>query len=143
MDIILNNVDVKAPIKVYMTKKLIGVTPDTTVQEASKLMMEFEIGSLVVIDEKGNVIGFFTKSDILRRVVVPGLPYDTPVKDIMTKELITVNSNTPLGEVLRKMARHRIKHILIEEEGKIVGIFTLSDLLEASRRKLETAISTE
>jgi len=136
-------VDVKAPIKVYMTKKLIGVTPDTTVQEASKLMMEFEIGSLVVIDEKGNVIGFFTKSDILRRVVVPGLPYDTPVKDIMTKELITVNSNTPLGEVLRKMARHRIKHILIEEEGKIVGIFTLSDLLEASRRKLETAISTE
>ncbi|AFN04488.1 inosine-5-monophosphate dehydrogenase [Pyrococcus furiosus DSM 3638] len=135
--------DVKAPIKVYMTKKLIGVTPDTTVQEASKLMMEFEIGSLVVIDEKGNVIGFFTKSDILRRVVVPGLPYDTPVKDIMTKELITVNSNTPLGEVLRKMARHRIKHILIEEEGKIVGIFTLSDLLEASRRKLETAISTE
>ncbi|AAL80211.1 inosine-5'-monophosphate dehydrogenase related protein iv [Pyrococcus furiosus DSM 3638] len=133
----------KAPIKVYMTKKLIGVTPDTTVQEASKLMMEFEIGSLVVIDEKGNVIGFFTKSDILRRVVVPGLPYDTPVKDIMTKELITVNSNTPLGEVLRKMARHRIKHILIEEEGKIVGIFTLSDLLEASRRKLETAISTE
>ncbi|MDK2869771.1 MAG: hypothetical protein PWP39_1006 [Pyrococcus sp.] len=133
----------RAPIKVYMTRKLIGVTPDTTVQEASKLMMEFDIGSLVVVDEKGNVIGFFTKSDILRRVVVPGLPYDTPVKEIMTKELITVNSNTPLGEVLREMARYRIKHILIEEEGKIIGIFTLSDLLGASRRKLETAISTE
>ncbi|WP_288072998.1 CBS domain-containing protein [Pyrococcus sp.] len=135
--------DMRAPIKVYMTRKLIGVTPDTTVQEASKLMMEFDIGSLVVVDEKGNVIGFFTKSDILRRVVVPGLPYDTPVKEIMTKELITVNSNTPLGEVLREMARYRIKHILIEEEGKIIGIFTLSDLLGASRRKLETAISTE
>ncbi|MFA4646415.1 CBS domain-containing protein [Pyrococcus kukulkanii] len=135
--------DMRAPVKVYMTKKLLGVKPDTTVQDASKMMMEFEVGSLVVIDDNGNVIGFFTKSDVLRRVIVPGLPYTTPVKEIMTKELITVDANTPLGEVLRKMAEHRIKHILIEEEGKIVGIFTLSDLLEASRRRLETAISTE
>ena len=135
--------DMKAPVKVYMTKKLLGVKPDTTVQEASKIMMEFEVGSLVVINDEGNVVGFFTKSDVLRRVIVPGLPYTTPVKEIMTKELITVDANTPLGEVLRKMAEHRIKHILIEEEGKIVGIFTLSDLLEASRRRLETAISTE
>ncbi|ASJ15765.1 inosine-5-monophosphate dehydrogenase [Thermococcus chitonophagus] len=135
--------DMRAPVKVYMTKKLLGVKPDTTVQEASKMMMEFEVGSLVVIDDEGKVVGFFTKSDILRRVIVPGLPYTTPVKEIMTKNLITVDANTPLGEVLKKMAEHRIKHILIEEEGKIVGIFTLSDLLEASRRRLETAISTE
>ncbi|CAB49031.1 CBS domain-containing protein [Pyrococcus abyssi] len=135
--------DVKAPIKVYMTKKLMGVKPDTTVQEASKLMMEFDVGSLVVVDDEGNVVGFFTKSDIIRRVIVPGLSYDIPVKEIMTKELITVNANTPLGDVLKKMSEHRIKHILIEDEGKIVGIFTLSDLLEASRRRLETAISTE
>ncbi|MFA4641319.1 CBS domain-containing protein [Pyrococcus kukulkanii] len=135
--------DMRAPVKVYMTKKLLGVKPDTTVQEASKMMMEFEVGSLVVIDDEGNVVGFFTKSDILRRVIVPGLPYTTPVKEIMTKNLITVDANTPLGEVLKRMAEHRIKHILIEEEGKIVGIFTLSDLLEASRRRLETAISTE
>ncbi|AEC51556.1 inosine-5'-monophosphate dehydrogenase related protein [Pyrococcus sp. NA2] len=135
--------DMKAPIKVYMTKKLLGVKPNTTVQEASKLMMEFDVGSLVVIDDEGNVVGFFTKSDIIRRVVVPGLSYDVPVEKIMTKDLITVDANTPLGEVLKKMSEHRIKHILIEEEGKIVGIFTLSDLLEASRRRLETAISTE
>ncbi|AMM54152.1 CBS domain-containing protein [Pyrococcus kukulkanii] len=135
--------DMRAPVKVYMTKKLLGVKPDTTVQEASKMMMEFEVGSLVVIDDEGNVVGFFTKSDVLRRVIVPGLPYTTPVKEIMTKNLITVDANTPLGEVLKRMAEHRIKHILIEEEGKIVGIFTLSDLLEASRRRLETAISTE
>ncbi|AFK21767.1 cyclic nucleotide-binding/CBS domain-containing protein [Pyrococcus sp. ST04] len=135
--------DMRAPIKVYMTKKLLGVKPNTTVQEASRIMMEFEVGSLVVVDDHGNVIGFFTKSDVLRRVIVPGLPYDTPVREIMTKNLITVDSNTPLGEVLKKMAEHRIKHILVEEEGKIVGIFTLSDLLEASRRRLETAISTE
>jgi len=105
-------------------------------------MVEFDIGSLVVVDN-GNVVGFFTKSDIIRRVIVPGLAYNTPVAEIMSKELITVNVNTPLKKVLEIMAAKRIKHMLIEEGGKVVGIFTLSDLLEASRRKLETAISVE
>jgi len=134
--------DENAPIKVYMTKKLIGVKPDDTIQEACRDMVEFDIGSLVVVDN-GNVVGFFTKSDIIRRVIVPGLAYNTPVAEIMSKELITVNVNTPLKKVLEIMAAKRIKHMLIEEEGKVVGIFTLSDLLEASRRKLETAISVE
>ena len=131
-----------APIKVYMTKKLIGVSPEDTVQEACRIMVKFDIGSLVVVEDD-RVIGFFTKSDIIRRVIVPGLPYTTPVKEIMTRDLITTDANTPVREVLKIMAHHRIKHILIEEEGKIVGIFTLSDLLEATRRKLETSISTE
>ena len=134
--------DENAPIKVYMTKKLIGVKQDDTIQEACRDMVEFAIGSLVVVDN-GNVVGFFTKSDIIRRVIVPGLAYNTPVAEIMSKELITVNVNTPLKKVLEIMAAKRIKHMLIEEEGKVVGIFTLSDLLEASRRKLETAISVE
>ncbi|KUK17468.1 MULTISPECIES: cyclic nucleotide-binding/CBS domain-containing protein [Thermococcus] len=134
--------DENAPIKVYMTKKLIAVKPDDTIQEACRVMVEFDIGSLVVVDN-GNVVGFFTKSDIIRRVIVPGLAYNTPVAEIMSKELITVNANVPLKKVLEIMAAKRIKHMLIEEEGKVVGIFTLSDLLEASRRKLETAISAE
>ncbi|NJE84309.1 CBS domain-containing protein [Thermococcus sp. CX2] len=132
----------KAPIKVYMTRKLIGVAPDDTVKRACEVMVEFDIGSLVVVEE-GRVIGFFTKSDIIRRVVIPGLPNTTPVKDIMSPELIAVDANTPLREVLDLMAKKGIKHMLIEEEGKIVGIFSLSDLLTASRRKLETAIAAE
>jgi len=135
--------DENAPVKVYMVKKLIAVNPDDSIQEACKVMVEFDIGSLVVVDKSGSVIGFFTKSDIIRRVIVPGLPYDTPVKEIMSRELITVNSNTPLREVLKIMAEHRIKHMLVKDNERIVGIFTLSDLLEASRRKLETAIATE
>ncbi|MBO8173815.1 MAG: CBS domain-containing protein [Thermococcus sp.] len=131
-----------APVKVYMTKKLVGVSPEDTVQEACKIMVKFDIGSLVVVEDD-RVIGFFTKSDIIRRVIVPGLSYTTPVKEIMSRNLITTDANTPLREVLKIMAHHRIKHVLIEEEGKIVGIFTLSDLLEATRRKLETSISTE
>ncbi|ACJ16228.1 hypothetical protein, conserved [Thermococcus onnurineus NA1] len=131
-----------APIKVYMTRKLIGVEPDDTVKRACEVMVEFDIGSLVVVD-KGKVIGFFTKSDVIRRVVIPGLPNTTPVREIMSSELITVNANTPVREVLDLMAKKGVKHMLIEENGEIIGIFSLSDLLTASRRRLETAIAAE
>ncbi len=131
-----------APIKVYMTRKLIGVEPEDTVKRACEIMVEFDIGSLVVFEKK-KVVGFFTKSDVIRRVVIPGLPNDTPVRKIMSEELVTVDANAPLQEVLDLMAKKGIKHMLVEENGEIVGIFSLSDLLTASRRRLETAIATE
>ncbi|WP_297093067.1 CBS domain-containing protein [Thermococcus sp.] len=134
--------DTNAPIKVYMTRKLIGVEPEDSIKRACEVMVEFDIGSLVVVED-GKVIGFFTKSDIIRRVVIPGLPNTTPVREIMSSELISVDSNTPLREVLDLMAKKGIKHMLIEEGGEIVGIFSLSDLLTASRRRLETAIAAE
>ncbi|WP_297436643.1 cyclic nucleotide-binding/CBS domain-containing protein [Thermococcus sp.] len=130
------------PIKVYMTRKLIGVSPGDSVKQACEIMVEFDIGSLVVIEDN-RVVGFFTKSDIIRRVVIPGLPNSTPVREIMSSELISVDSNTPLREVLDLMAKKGIKHMLVEDNGKIVGIFSLSDLLTASRRRLETAIAAE
>lgn len=89
-------VDLRAPIRVYMTKKLIGVKPDDTVKRAGEVMVEFDIGSLVVVDENGDVVGFLTKGDIIRRMVIPGLPNTTPVKEIMTKDLVTVPSTAPL-----------------------------------------------
>ncbi len=134
--------DKRAPIKVYMTRKLIGVSPEDSVKRACEVMVEFDIGSLVVVED-GKVVGFFTKSDVIRRVVIPGLPNGTPVREIMSRELITVDSNTPLQDVLDLMAKKGIKHMLVEENGRIVGIFTLSDLLTASRRRLETAIAAE
>ncbi|WP_461864453.1 CBS domain-containing protein [Thermococcus sp.] len=134
--------ETKAPIKVYMTRKLIGVGPDDSVKKACEVMVEFDIGSLVVV-ERGKVVGFFTKSDIIRRVVIPGLPNTTPVKEIMTRELITADANTRVKDVLDIMAKKGIKHVLIEENGEIIGIFSLRDLLDASRRKLETAIAAE
>ncbi|ASI99552.1 CBS domain-containing protein [Thermococcus celer] len=134
--------DTSAPIKVYMTRKLIGVEPDDTIKRACELMVQFDIGSLVVV-EGGDVVGFFTKSDVIRRVVIPGRPNTTPVREIMTRDLITVDANTPLGDVLDLMAKKGIKHMLVSEGSRIVGIFSLRDLLTASRRRLETAIAAE
>ncbi len=132
----------RTPVRVYMTRNLIGVSPDETVKRACELMLEFGIGSLVVV-ENGRVVGFFTKTDVIRHVVVPGRPNTTPVRDVMTRELITVSASTPIKDVLDVMVKRGIKHVLVEENGEVVGIFTLTDLLTASRRKLRTAIAAE
>jgi CBS domain-containing protein len=129
------------PVRQYTTKKLIGVHQDETIQNACKKMVEFQIGSLVVYD--GEVVGFFTKGDIIERVVAAGLPYSTPVSNIMIQKLITADIDTPTYKVLERMEKHQIRHMLITEGNSIIGLFSLKDLVDPEKQLLETAISSD
>lgn len=129
------------PIRQYTTKKLIGVPENETIQKACQKMVEFRIGSLVVYNEK--VVGFFTKGDIIERVVAKGLSYVEPVSKIMTRDLITADIDTPVYRVLELMQQHQIRHMLITEEGRITGLFSLKDLVDPEKQLIETAISSE
>jgi CBS domain-containing protein len=104
-------------------------------------MVEFQIGSLVVYNEK--VVGFFTQGDIIERVVATGLSYSEPVSKIMTRELITADIDTPVHEVLELMQQHQIRHVLITEDGRIIGLFSLRDLIDWERQLFETTIASE
>lgn len=129
------------PIRQYTTKKLIGVPENETIQKACQKMVEFRIGSLVVYNEK--VVGFFTQGDIIKRVVAKGLSYSEPVSKIMTRELITADIDTPVYKVLELMQHHQIRHVLITEEGRVTGLFSLKDLVDPEKQLIETAISSE
>ncbi len=129
------------PVRQYTTKKLIGVPGNESIQNACRKMVEFRIGSLVVCNKK--VVGFFTQGDIIERVVATGLSYTEPVSKIMTRDLITADIDAPVYEVLELMQKHQIRHMLITEEGRITGLFSLKDLVDAERQFLETAISSE
>ncbi|KYK32435.1 MAG: CBS domain-containing protein [Theionarchaea archaeon] len=129
------------PIRQYTTKKLIGTPENETIQKACQKMVEFRIGSLVVYNEK--VVGFFTKGDIIERVVAKGLSYVEPVSKIMTRDLITADIDTPVYRVLELMQQHQIRHMLITEEGRITGLFSLKDLVDPEKQLIETAISSE
>ncbi len=103
--------DMEHPIRTFVTKRVIGVKPETTVQEAAKRMVEFNISSLTVVDEE-EIVGFFTDGDIKKRVVAEGLTPDIPVKEIMTTDLITADIGMDVKDVLELMADKNIKHIL-------------------------------
>lgn len=134
--------DLDAPVRRYITKKLIAVEHDSTVQDAASRMVEFGISSLAVLRDR-EVVGFFTDADIKERVVAAGRSPAVPVSEIMTTELITADVTEPIRRILDLMSDHRIKHVLITEHESIVGIITLRDVVDMERRRLETYIAGE
>lgn len=130
------------PIRTFVNKRLIGVYEDSTVQESAQKMVEFGISSLVVID-KGEVIGFFTDGDLKKKIVAEGRSPQTEVNKIMKTELVTIDIDKEFKDALKLMIDKHIKHILVEENGKIVGVLTFTDFLDIQRLKVETFISRE
>ena len=130
------------PVRQYTTKKLIGLPQEASVQEACKVMVDFGISSLVVLDELEEVVGFITQKDIISRVVAEGQSSLKPIEEFMSRDPIQTQMDKPVNEVLTEMAKHQISHMLLVEEGKVKGIFTLRDYLDYQRQRLSTFIST-
>ncbi len=134
--------DLNMPIRSMITKRVIGVDKNSSVQESAEKMVEFEVSSLVVVDE-GDIVGFLTDGDIKKRVVAKGLSSDIPVKEVMSRNLITADIGTTVRDVLDLMAEQNVKHVMVEEEGDIVGMLTFGDLIHIDKQKVETHISRE
>jgi signal-transduction protein with cAMP-binding, CBS, and nucleotidyltransferase domain len=130
------------PVRQYTTKKLIGLPPEASVQEACRVMVDFGISSLVVLDEREEVVGFITQKDIIARVVAEGQSSLKPIEEFMSRDPIRADMDKPVNEVLRQMAKHQISHMLLMDEGTVKGIFTLRDYLDFQRQRLSTFIST-
>jgi len=133
--------DLKRPVREVMTKRLIGIDSKASFKEGVAKMVEFSISSLVITN-RDKVVGFITDTDV-KRSVASGLTPDTKIEQIMTVDLITVNISASIREVLETMSKNKIKHLLVTEKGKVVGIVTVRDLEHMVRQKLETYISRE
>lgn len=134
--------EMDVPIRKFVTKSLIGIGKDESVQRAAQRMVEFDISSLVVLDDS-EIVGFFTDGDIKAKVAAKGRKPDIPVKEVMSTDLITADIGASVKEVTTLMTKNRIKHVLVKEEGDIVGMLSFRDLLGVETRKLETYISRE
>ncbi|MBN1944284.1 MAG: CBS domain-containing protein [Bradymonadales bacterium] len=137
-----NIYDIDMPVRAFVTKRLIGIDSKKSVQDAAKLMVQFDISSLVAMEGE-KVVGFLTDADIKRKVVAQGLPTSTTVDQVMESHLITIDIGTRVRDVLGVMSEKNIKHLLVEDRGVITGIVTFRDLIDIERHKLETYISRE
>jgi len=136
-----------------MTRRVLSVALEETVEAAAKQMLERGISGLFVVDAKGDLAGVVTEGDLLRRdelgtqrfrpwwlrmLVSPGRQaadftrtHGRKVGDVMTDEVISVPSDANLEEVVETMERHRIKRVPVTEAGRVVGVVSRSDLLRA------------
>jgi CBS domain-containing protein len=124
-------------VKQAMTKNIIVIHPDTTIKDAAKVMTQHRVGSLVVVD--GNkLVGIITELDIIWEVVAGDLdPKITLVKDVMTKEVVTVKSNQTLEDATELMVENNIKKLPVLEGNKLVGIITATDLISVQPKMIE------
>ena len=106
-----------------------SIGPNAMVIDAIQLMDEKNVGALPVVDNK-TLIGVVSERDYTRKVIVKGRSSkDTPVSDIMTKKLLTVNPGDSVAECMRIMTEKRVRHLPVLEGTKLVGILSIGDVV--------------
>ena len=118
-------------VRHVMSKPLITVDGETSSQDAILLMVEKDIGALIVT-EKGKPVGIVTERDVMKKCCPEASCREVKVRKIMSKPLITVNGETPLEVAVEIMIDKKIRRLLVTEREKIVGIVTQKDLLRGS-----------
>jgi len=115
-----------------MTENPTCVTPETTAQEAAKLMESHDVGSLPVVESTASkrLVGIVTDRDLAIRVLGRGAAGSSPVRDAMSSgDLACVNAEDDLDSVEKLMGRHQVRRIpVIDSEKKIVGVISQADL---------------
>lgn len=136
-----------------MVRDVITVSPDEEVSEAIKLLTDYDISALPVIDDDGKLVGVLSEADLLHRAeigtekghslwleaVMPASKlaeefaksHGRRVEEIMTTDLVTATEDTSLSEIAMLLERHRIKRIPIVADGELVGIVSRSNLIQA------------
>jgi CBS domain-containing protein len=136
-----------------MTCNVISVTPDMTVRDAARVFTAHHISGAPVLDDEGRVIGMISEGDLLRRVEIgtdtrkrsswfdlfaathEAIDYikthALKVRDVMTTDVVTVGAAAPLCEVASILETRRIKRVPVMDAGRVVGIVSRANLIQA------------
>lgn len=121
------------PAGTIARRNLVDIDEESSVLEAARRMVEEGRGS-VMVTKGGKRVGIMTERDLLRKVVAKGLdPSKTKVKDVMSSHPVTIGQDRPLKEAIDLMNRKGVRRMLVTDDGKIVGIFTLRDIIKHMR----------
>ncbi|HLB70165.1 MAG: CBS domain-containing protein [Candidatus Methanoperedens sp.] len=117
----------KKPVKTYLRKQTITIPATSTIQEASRILVENKIHGAPVRD-KTTIVGIVTLTDI-GKTLAEGKT-SLKIKDIMTKKLITIDGDMPLYDVVRVFNKEKVGRLLVQMNGEIIGIISKSDVLD-------------
>ncbi|GAB4536268.1 MAG: CBS domain-containing protein [Anaerolineae bacterium] len=108
-----------------------SVEPDASVYDALKLMAEKDVGALMVLEGE-KLVGIISERDYARKVILKEKSsMDIPVREIMTSQVISVRPEQTIGECMTLMTNERIRHLPVLEDGRLVGIISIGDVVKA------------
>ena len=111
-----------------MSRNLIIMDDNTSISEVARIMKEKDIG-FIPISNDNKIIGVITDRDIVVNAISNKCNLDTPVKEYATKNVISVNIDDNVSKILNVMRKNKVKRVLVNDEHKLVGIVSFSDIL--------------
>ncbi|QSX74989.1 CBS domain-containing protein [Lysobacter arenosi] len=111
--------------------EIFAIGPDAPVIEAIRLMAEKRIGAVLVI-EGGHLVGILSERDYARKIVLQGRSSaDTPVRTIMTSQVLTVSLSDTAEHCMQMVTDRRIRHLPVLHNGEVLGVVSIGDLVKA------------
>ena len=117
------------------------LSPSATVMDALREMADKGIGAILVMDAD-KLLGIFSERDYSRSVALEGKDENTPITDVMTEKIYCVNPSQTTDECLAQMTDKRIRHLPVVENGKVIGIISIGDLVKDIIRDQEVTIQS-
>lgn len=128
----IEKISLEIPVKFLIKRRPVTVYENVKIRDAAKIMLEHGVSSVIIIDKYGKPVGILTDTD-LRKVIANEVDINNPVSSVMSKELIVASADETALNVLLKMIKHRIKHIVIQNY-EIEGVLAIRDLVEIISR---------
>lgn len=121
---------------------VVTIRPEQSLREAARLLAEHNIGALVVVNEAGQLVGIISERDIIRAATRGEDALSQPGSEVMTKEVIIGLPQDDLIAVANTMTEKRFRHLPIMEQGELVGIISMKDIVKCQRDQYKGEIDT-
>jgi CBS domain-containing protein len=121
---------------------IISIQPSQTIREAVRLLAQHRIGALVVLAEDGRLVGILSERDIIRKTAEIESVLDISVQDVMTADVVTGMPQDEIMSVANLMTERRFRHLPIMENGRLIGIISIGDVLKLQRDSYRGEIDT-
>ena len=120
-----------SPLATIVKREAVAVAPEASIRQVVELMAAHHLGSMVVTDSLQQPIGIFTLSDILKRIVLPGLSLEQPISSVMSLAPLTLPLAANAHDAALAMAMHAVRHVLaVDEGGRLKGVVSERDLFK-------------
>ena len=127
-------------VRELMQSPVICAEPGQSVESAAKVLERYRIGAMPVCTSRGQLCGMLTDRDLVVRCVAMGkLPSATCVREIMTRQVISVDPDMDAGVAAHLMGRKRVRRLPVVEAGKVKGILSLDDLAATEQNAYDAA----
>lgn len=112
-------------IEKIMSKNLIILDSKSSLENIAKTMKKYDVG-MIIISDKNKIKGLITDRDIVTKILANK---DNKIKEYLNTNIVSIDINSDLKEAIDLMKKHKIKRLLVKKDNKLVGVLSLSDLL--------------